>query len=348
MRPIVHIGFHKTATTWFQEGLYPAATSHAPFSRAQVRAALVTPEAFHFDPCKARGQLTPACGRPPLLCEETLSGYLHNGGLGGHLSKAVAERIHTTFPNAHIVIFVRRQPGMIAAVYQQYVRGGGTYRPHRYLFPHARLRGAFAEPDKVPRFSFAHFEYDRLIAHYDALFGAENVHVLPYEELCRDRDAVIGRLARLTGLALDPARISAARRNASYARPLVPLARAANHFTRRTVLDKRTFLHVPGWYHVRRRILEGLNATGLFGRAPSPEQLLGADIAAFVRRHYVDSNRRLAALRPALPLAALGYPLERDETPAAARAPATGWAQVVGERALAARRLWRHASPSPN
>lgn len=310
MRPIVHIGYHKTATTWFQNAVYPAATSHAFVPRVEARKALVLPDAFAFDADEARRRLNPPCGRPPVLCEETLSGYLHNGGLNGHLSKAVAERIHATFPDAHVVIFIRRQTDMIAATYQQYVRGGGTYRPRRYLFPHRHLRGAFAEPDKVPRFTFAHFEYDRLIAHYDRLFGAENVHVLLYEQLGDDRAGVIDALERRTGLVIDRERLCNERRNVSLPLPLVRAARVANLFTERTVLDKRTLLNVNGWYHIRRHALESLQKTGWFGAAPAPEQLLGKSIVAHTHGYYATSNRRLAALRPELPMARFGYPMD--------------------------------------
>ncbi|SFR84403.1 sulfotransferase [Sphingomonas jatrophae] len=319
MRPIVHIGYHKTATTWFQQSVYPASASHYALERKAIRAALIYPSAYEFDPVAARHALASPDGRPVLLCEEGLSGYLHNGGLNGHLSRTVAERIHATFPDARIVISVRAQPAMIAAVYQQYVRGGGTYLPHRYLFPDQYLRGAFAESHRVPRFSFDHFAYDRLVAHYDALFGAENVHVLLHEQLCAEPAVALQRLCAATGLCLGDAVPPAERRNASYALPLVWLALLLNHFTRRTVLDKRTLIHIPGWYWLRRALLESLNRTGWFGRSPSAETLLGPQIAAHIRDRFQASNRRLRAIRPELPLERFGYPLVPGAVPDRAR-----------------------------
>jgi hypothetical protein len=105
------------------------------------------------------------------------------------------------------------------------------------------------------------------------------------------------------------------------------MARLFNLFTYRTVGDKRTLLHIPYWYTVRRFILESLNATGLFGRPPRAERLLGRAVVRWIEARFAESNRRLLDLRPGLPLAELGWPLEADgplpEPPA--RGPGLAW-----------------------
>lgn len=73
--PIVHIGFHKTATSWFQQSVYPLVTSHRMIDRDLIRATFVDGDAFSFDPAAARTALgMDAAGLPLLLCEEKLSG----------------------------------------------------------------------------------------------------------------------------------------------------------------------------------------------------------------------------------------------------------------------------------
>jgi len=307
-RPIVHIGYHKTATTWFQKSFYPTVRNFAYVPRGRVKQAFLSDTPFSFDPAKAREVLQLDAVLPPILCEEELSGYLHNGGLIGYLSAEMAHRIKAVFPDAQIVIFIRSQADMIAACYQQYIRGGGTYSVRRYLFPKRYLHGAAAEPCKIPRFSFAHFEYDRLIAHYDAIFGRENVNVVPYENFRNDMAGTLAELQEKLGFEAEPGRKAEKRVNQSYGPALIPIARFLNLFTARTVLDKRTLLNIPYWYTVRRFILEQLNATGLFGRPPKPERLLGKDICGHIADYYAESNRRLATLRD-LPLKDLGYPL---------------------------------------
>jgi hypothetical protein len=297
MRPIVHIGYHKTATTWFQRNVYPHAISHRWVPRARAQAALLDPSGMHFDVERARALLNEGDdGRPPILCEENLSGYLHNGGLHGFLAPAVAERIRAVLPEARIVIFVRSQVSMIAACYMQYVRGGGTHGVHRYLFPSLYLRGAYAQPFKVPRFAFDHFDYDRLVARYDALFGRENVHVYPFEAL-RDSAAMLARMEADLELRLDRDAIAFDRPNASWSPSLLPAARFLNHFTGRTVEDKDRIVHVPGFYVARTGVLSGLSRI-FSGRGRG--SLLGPGLEAWVEARFAASNARLRALRPGL------------------------------------------------
>lgn len=325
-RPIVHIGYHKTATTWFQKVFYPSVTNFAYVDRLKVKRAFLADTPFAFDADEARGLLGLDPALPAILCEEELSGYLHNGGLAGYLSAAMAHRIKAVFPDARIVMFVRAQPAMIAACYQQYIRGGGTHSVRRYLFPARYLHGASADPYKVPRFAMAHFEYDRLVAHYDALFGRENVLVVPYEAFGRDPAGTLSAMKAALGIEAPEAGQERERRNQSYAAPLVPLARLLNLFTARTVGDKRSLVHIPYWYTVRRFVLESLNASGLFGKAPGAERLLGGKVCRWIERHFAASNRRLMALRPELALAELGWPLdEGEELPLPARDKGMAW-----------------------
>jgi hypothetical protein len=293
-RPIVHIGYHKTATTWFQRSVYPHALSHRWIPRAQAQAAFLEPSGMAFDPERARALLMEGDdGRPLILCEENLSGYIHNGGLHGFLPPAVAERIKAVLPDARIVLFVRSQAQMIAACYTQYVRGGGTHAIHRYLFPSLYLRGAYAQPFKVPRFSFDHFEYDRLTARYDSLFGRENVHLFPYEELS-DPAAMLARMEEALALRLDHGRIAFDRPNASWSGALLPAARFLNHFTARTVEDKDRVLHIPGFYVLRAGALAALSR--IFRRRGPP--LLDNRLQRWIENRFAASNARLRALRP--------------------------------------------------
>lgn len=326
MSAIVHIGYHKTGTTWFQKHLYPHATSHRYIDRERVRHAFMEDDAFGFDPARVPERLGATPDENIILCEEGLSGYLHNGGLLGHFSKAVAERLHQALPDATIVIFVRSQPEMAASCYQQYIRGGGTHSARRYLFPDLYLHGAASMSYRVPRFSFDHLDYLPLIETYAALFGRERVKVYAYEAMRADPAGFIDGFKRDLGIEVAHDTAVDRRENGSYALPLIALARALNLFTYRTVADKHYLFHIPYWYTVRRALLESLNRSGLFGRAPTAERLIGGDVVAWIRHRYWESNAALAR-RFALPLAALGYPVAKPNQPVErpARRPALAW-----------------------
>jgi hypothetical protein len=185
-RPIVHIGYHKTGTTWLQKNAFPFATSHGLVSRPAIKKYLLLPPGLTFDADVARhGLLDASGGRPPLISEENLSGGIHNGGFNGLVGPETARRLHAVFPDAHIVIGIRAQPTLIASAYSYYIDAGGTFSAHRYVFPDAYPIRGERERTK-PRFNLEHLEFDRLIAYYRTLFGPESIHIIVYERFQRD------------------------------------------------------------------------------------------------------------------------------------------------------------------
>lgn len=306
-RPIFHIGYHKTATTWFQKSVWPAATSHEFIERKRARSAFLDDPGLCFDHERALATLQRhGSNRAIAICEENLSGYIHNGGLHGLMGPEVARRIHRLFPNAQIVMFIRNQPDIIRATYCQYVSGGGTHGVSRYLFSHRFAHGALRYPYKAPGFSLAHFEFDRLIAFYDDLFGQENVHVYLFEELQRDPSALLARMERDLGVEFDHGAISQAGRNISMGRAALFLMRGVNLFTRQSVVDKTVILNIPGWHFVRHGVKAMIGRIPVLGRAG--KRILDDTLLARIRGHYAASNRRLLHRR-ALPLEEYGYPL---------------------------------------
>jgi hypothetical protein len=312
--PIFHVGLHKTGTTWFQKQFYPNVKGYRLVDRRLVRSTLLGTSPLAFDPAVTRGTLGLDDGDPPIVCEEDLSGVLHNGGLlTNYIAKEIAGQLQAIAPDARVVILVRNQVSMAASLYQQYVREGGTASVRRYLFPESYLHLGRQRPLKVPRFDFSALEYDRLIAHYDSLFGRDRVFAFAYEQFAREPDAFLADFCAKLGLEMPPL-ADRRRLNSSYRAGLLPIARALNLFTRRTVSDKVTLVHIPYWYAGRKALLQGLNRVPLFGRAPSAEHLLGRRIAAWIRQHFAERNRVLQE-RLGVDLAALGYALDPSPAP---------------------------------
>lgn len=304
-RSVVHIGYHKTATTWLQRELFPRATSHDMISRKQVQDIFLAPGGLHFCPVEAREKLAVAGrNRPLLLSEENLSGYLHNGGLHGFLGPEAARRIHAVLPDSSIVIFIRNQFEICRASYAQYVSGGGTWGQGRYFETACKVRGALTRPWKAPAFEFEHFEFDRLVAYYDSLFGAENVHVYPYEWLL-DRNMLIDRMERDLGLTFGDGEAENCRRNGSLSPVAIGMMRFVNLFTRQSVVNKNCIVDLPGGQIMR-------HAAKLAAqKVPSGDRRgmrLPEGIRERIAGHYPESNRRLMASRN-LPLEELGYPV---------------------------------------
>ncbi|MBW4330165.1 sulfotransferase [Stakelama sp. CBK3Z-3] len=272
--------------------------------RKLARSALLDQPGLCFDAQAARRELgCDARNRPVAICEENLSGYIHNAGLHGLMGPEVARRLHAVFPDARIVVFIRNQVDLLRATYAQYVAGGGTHGPRRYLFPTEHRRGALRYRYKAPGFCFSHFEFDRLIAYYDSLFGRENVHVYLYEELRSDRAGLLARMERELGVEFDLQAAPAGRRNASMGRTSLWLLRGVNLFTRQSVVDKTVAIDIPGWTAMRHAV-KAVLPSGRPGQCPGA--ILGHDTVAYARARYAASNARLARLRD-LPLARHGY-----------------------------------------
>ncbi len=318
--PIIHVGFPKTASTWFQKAFYPYVRSPRYIGRDALKAALADWNALDFDPAAFRESLGLSAGEPGLISEEGLVGYLHNGGVGGMVTKVIAEQLKQAYPDARIVLFIRAQPSILVAAYAQYVRSGGTRGARRYFFPKDYLIGPNAATYKQPRFDVDFFRYSRVIDLYEQLFGREQVHVFLYEQFVGGGMDFLREYAEELALDVDWDKISIDRKLKSYSLGLIRSARLMNLFTARSVSDKAPLLHVPGWYDTRRALLEQANRTGLFGRSPALDRLVGRQTADWLRGHYVDDNRLLAASH-GLPLAEHGYPME---TAGAAERPLPG------------------------
>lgn len=301
-RPIVHVGYHKTATTWFQTSIWPSLTSHDWIARKVTQEALLNPPGMHFDAAEARRVLgLEGRSKPVVLSEENLSGYIHNGGLHGLIGPEMVRRIHAVLPEARIVIFIRNQPDAIRASYSQYVAGGGTYGLDRYLHTYERVYGALRAPFKAPAFEWEHFEYDRLIALYDATFGRENVFVYLYEWL-RQPGMLFARLEADLGIRFPEGIAERRGANVSHSEKGMNALRVANRFTRQSVANKDWVIDPPGGHALRNVVRFFLKAV------PGGPFRLPKAVIEEIRRYYAPSNRRLGQLRD-LPLADLDYPI---------------------------------------
>lgn len=315
MPPIVHIGYHKTASTWFQKRLYPRVISHVALPRRTIQQALLMDTAFDFEPAAARRRLLAGLDarqleRPLLLCEEELSGNPHSAGMRSAQSKDIAERIAATLPDAEIVIFIRNQVDMAAALYSHYVREGGTHGPRRYLCPAQYRRDVARHPFKYPLFDFSHLDYCGLARHYERLFGVGRAHLFAFEAFrAEPRHFVADYLQRL-GLELDTdlSRLDWRPDNTGFGRNALWLARLLNRFTYRSVLDKHYLF--PGLSNKVRSNLPRYLATSRFaGLRQTPEQLLGKALVRQITERFSAPNRALAEHWD-LPLRSLGYPCD--------------------------------------
>jgi hypothetical protein len=190
--PLVHIGYHKTATSWLRKRLFDRADmGFRLYPRGKVSTLFVKVPLLGFDAARCRQAIDPwlsetqSRGLVPVLSHVRLSGYFASGGFDSQL---IADRLAVVLPKAKVLIVVREQRATVMSTYHQYVREGGASTLSAYLDP--RQEGSF----RVPGFDLAFFAYDRLVAYYVGLFGAANVLVLPYELCSHDPFEFLSRI----------------------------------------------------------------------------------------------------------------------------------------------------------
>jgi len=300
--PLLHIGYHKTGTTWLQSGLFRAPGFALPWPSGIIRDVLIRPTDFTFDADRAAEFFTPASAaaasdnRIPVLSDERLSGSPH---AGGYDSATIAARLASTFPEGRVLIVIREQSTAIYSMYMQYVRDGGGATLARYLAPR--------NPFEVPQFRYSHYEYDHLIARYRCLFGPERVLVLAYEDLTRDPLGFCTRIAHFAG-SEPPSEPPAGRRYSSLSALTLLLKRPFNRLLVRNSLSPAAPFYVKD--HERRfEAIEQLVPRFL---SRPLERRWRAEVDAHIGQRFATSNAQTAALT-GLDLAALGYPVAEVE-----------------------------------
>ena len=129
--PVVHIGYHKTATTWLQQRFLPVlGDGVAVFGHEALWRDLIGPSQLQFKRrrCK-RYVATLIAGQPGRACvfsAERLSGNPHSGGYD---AAEMADRVKAAFGEAKILILVREQVSMLVATYKQYIKKRGQAWP---------------------------------------------------------------------------------------------------------------------------------------------------------------------------------------------------------------------------
>ena len=293
MDPLLHIGFAKTGSTWFQTELYPKVRDASYVDRVDACRYLKPSVTDRFDLEASREFFARFPGRI-IVCEERL--------LGGKVQVVTrtAERLQAVFPSSQIVIFLRNQLDMFASGYLQYVKGGGTYDLDRFLHKNG-------DPDVLSR-RLGRYRYDSVLELFHGLFGSENVHVFLFEEFRVSNETFISEFQRRLNLQIDGA-VAFRRKNVKYRTRLIGLARAANHFSTDNKGFKRAYFNVPHSHRVSKKLLQFLNRFPVFGPFPSTRDVLGELNYQLISEYFAPSNRVLCEAFGLAEIRNHGYPL---------------------------------------
>lgn len=192
MTMIVHVGIHKTASSWMQECFFIKKNGFDQILlHHDVYELIIKPDEKSFSPDLVKKIISDKCvqanaaGYIPVISSELLVGSPMTGARERYI---IAERLKKVLPeNSKIFIVLREQVAAIASIYRQHVKVGGVLSLKQFLCP----------PEKSYSynwFSIEYFLYDRLISYYYDFFGKRNVSVLFYEQFKKDKTILLSAL----------------------------------------------------------------------------------------------------------------------------------------------------------
>jgi len=303
--PIIHIGFPKTATKWFQHQFYPCLPDSGYIDRKVVFNNLIRPDIWEFDEESALKVLTEVSGgHRILICEELLVGGLDIGfGLGEFINE-MAHRIKRTFPNGEIVIFIRNQEQIILSAYSQYVKAGGTMSLKLFIHSQSRFKAFFKNHHL---FSLKFFEYDRVISLYASIFGVDKIHIFLYEEFAANQEEFIANFRARLGFDSQNQPNTLVVENKQLSKLSLRLMRFFNRFTYKNTPFKNYFFHAEKVYYYGLSITSFIDSLKIRGKQRELE--LPREILSEIREYYRASNNCTANYIDFERLKRFNYPL---------------------------------------
>jgi len=192
----IHVGYHKTATTWFQLYGYSTHPDINLLNQGELDSVFfdtfAQPDDFCFEENDYQKKFIDRVDNKiddkivNGICEENLSGHSWTG----RNADTVLRRIYSYYKDGKIILSIRNQESMLRSLYSNYVKNGGTLSFKKLL------KDISFEGDLVEK----KLEYHRLINSYYDAFGKENVFVYLFEEFQRAPDDVLSKLASFLGV----------------------------------------------------------------------------------------------------------------------------------------------------
>ncbi len=289
MSPLIHIGYHKTATSWLQKNLFVDHPQiEMPFNYEQTVENIVFPNSLYFSIEATKNFFSSGIDSVssrnivPVLSAERLCGNPHSGGYD---SKEIADRLYGVFPSAKVLIVVRNQVDMIASTYKQYIMADGVATLDEYL------QGA--NPERYPSFNLDHFSYDRLAKYYMSIFGDENVKLMFFEDFCKTPNVFANNILAFMGVEAVPEngfdfnkKVNKSLSDTSY-RAL----RILNKFTKNPEMLNFPLISVPGRVAFR-RLANGVDKILKINNSNYYKHKVREAIGGY----YTDSNKRLSTI----------------------------------------------------
>ena len=287
-RVIIHIGFHKTASTWLQKELFPKLLN-VDYIDTEQTWNLFSEQLLNNSKNKAKEIIENSINNTILFSDERI---LSSDNKIANSPEYLAE----IFPDAEVVIFVRNQLEKVVSNYSQFIKWGGKLKPDDF----------FKRP-KGTRDRESH-NYYKTISSFRQFFAKEKVRIFFYEDFSNNQELFVDSF--LQELKLEYS--GQLNYNKVHNRKLSPkeleIFRKINSFTRNI---KPQFL-ANLIQSVKRRLLNNLGSEKT--KRQTAKQYLGPNLCNYISNYYKEGNREL--LKEFQQIKKYNYPLPITATEA--------------------------------
>lgn len=298
MKIFIHIGYHKTGTSYLQKVIFPK-LDQVNFIRTednrQLFWKLYHQDPLNFDVNKTKDDLQKYMhnSKINLISNENSSGTHHYKYIN---NKNIADKLFNLFPRAKIIITIRNQFDFIISLYKQYISRGGTVSfKKRIGYDNGKIHPSYVLHDH--RVNLEMFKFNNLINYYAKKFGEENILILLFEEFCFDKHKYLGRIFDFMGIKprLDFDDMDALI-NKSYGVNQVVIARIfnrfiASQFNRNWIIPP---VYIPYFGRLTalgmKKILKSKLSFWLLG---DKDIKISEDIKNQIKSYYNESNKKL-------------------------------------------------------
>jgi len=295
---IIHIGYLKTATSWFTDFFYPyvknANVSYSDNIFYDINVHSPFLNIVHDKPLPAK--------ELHIIIAHKFVGIENFKWNHGVYRQFFIQQLKQNYPDAKIVIFIRNQVDFLASVYSSYLTHGGTYT-FKELFKQGKLGDG-------TMFAFEYIDYYKLIKLYQEAFGENNVHVFVFEEFMKNNMAFLSSFKNMFNLDINLQQLNYDRYNETLRIGLARFIKISNYFIQKGVQPKKNYFNMPFLFKwMTKKNIIAINRFRIWGRKLNKEEVLGVELIEFMKDYYKESNQKLIDELGIKSIADYNYPL---------------------------------------
>ncbi len=271
--PIIHIGYPKTGSSWFQDNFYPFVGNYNYFDREEFKTVFFKSDKHDFVSFCKNNYLNNI-----IICEEEI--------ININMSEIKkAEKIKASFDNPIIIVFIRNQIKLLESKYSQYIKFGGSLKFNSLINHIIKIN------------KISQWDYYRHLQTYINIFSKENVHIYLFEDFVSDFDTFIRNYINKYNFEIDDNKINYSKVNKSYSSPIIKLARITNQFSKTRIGYNRPWepfvFHIPLLHQASHVFYRVINTITPYKRFSAKKHL---DNATYNRLcdYFKEGNKKLS------------------------------------------------------